>query len=128
MRGAASLSIKARVGGPDGRIVTVTGRMAWALGELVTAGELGITSFTNPAPRLSHYIFRLRGEGITIETVDEPHDGAFAGSHGRYILRSHITVLERIEGKRPSPPPSPQSTMPQPLGDVLAQFGRGGAA
>lgn len=103
MRGAASLSIKFRIGGPEGRIVTVNGRVAWALDQLMQAGARGATPITHAAPRWSHYIFKLRREGVSIETIDEAHGGAFAGSHARYILRSPVRVLERSGASTASP-------------------------
>lgn len=81
------------------RRLTFTGRMGWALVRLYRSGELGITSLEEPAPRLSHYIFRLRRAGLSIETAREPHRGDFEGVHGRYFLRSNIRVL-RIEGEK----------------------------
>lgn len=75
----------------------VEGREAWTLCRLLDAGERGITSFENPAPRLSHYIYKLRGLGLRIETREETHGGDFGGKHGRYRLRSRITIVERSD-------------------------------
>jgi hypothetical protein len=72
---------------------TVTGRDGWALHALIECGPRGVTPIDNPAPRWSHYVFKLRGGGFDIATIDEPHGGAFAGSHARYVLRSPVTVL-----------------------------------
>lgn len=77
------------------RLLAVTGRAAWALNELIEAGERGCTPIENPGPRWSDYIFKLKRHGLVIETVDERHGGAFAGSHARYVLRSAVTVVER---------------------------------
>lgn len=74
--------------------IIITGREAWALDQLITAGAQGVTPITHVGPRWSEYIRRLRGRGIDIETIHEGHSGAFAGRHGRYVLRSPITVLE----------------------------------
>lgn len=82
--------------GADGPALTVKGRMAWALHELVRAGELGCTPIERPAPRWSHYVFLLRKAGLVIETVDENHGGAYSGSHGRYVLRSPVQVIEEV--------------------------------
>lgn len=71
----------------------VKGRVAWALLSLMRAGEAGCTPLNRPAPRWSDYIFRLRGLGFNVETIDESHDGAFAGSHGRYVLRDQVTAF-----------------------------------
>lgn len=78
---------------PDGRTVTAYGRDAWCLDQLLTAGKRGITSSSNPAPRMSHYIWKLRGLGLSIETVHESHGGPYPGHHARYILRSDVTVV-----------------------------------
>lgn len=73
--------------------LTVAGREAWALAALIDAGTQGCTPIDRPAPRWSHYIFLLRGRGLDIETVDERHGGAYAGSHGRYVLRTPLAVM-----------------------------------
>lgn len=72
--------------------IVVTGRVLWALTELRKAGQKGITSVENPAPRLAAYVHDLRGLGVEIETITEPHEGAFPGWHGRYVLRSGVTL------------------------------------
>ncbi|QRG07907.1 hypothetical protein EZH22_05940 [Xanthobacter dioxanivorans] len=82
--------------GTEGPALTVKGRMAWALHELVRAGELGCTPIERPAPRWSHYIFKLRKAGLAIETVDESHGGAYSGCHGRYVLRTPVLVIEEV--------------------------------
>lgn len=71
--------------------ILVSGRVRWALEQLSRAGLAGCTPIDNPAPRWSAYIFDLRGMGIEIETIHEPHKGEFAGTHGRYVLRSTVT-------------------------------------
>jgi hypothetical protein len=78
---------------PDGGVHDVIGRDAWALKNLLNAGPRGCTPIDNPAPRWSHYIFKLRRAGFIIETIDESHGGPFAGSHARYVLKSQVTVL-----------------------------------
>lgn len=107
MRGSQSLLIRARLGGEDGKVFTVNGRAAWALDQLMQAGDRGLTPVSNPAPRWSHYVWLLRAEGVVVETVDEPHAGAFAGTHARYILRSPVEVLERTGATASPPPPVP---------------------
>lgn len=72
--------------------VTVIGRDAWALLSLMRAGNAGCTPISRPAPRWSHYVFKLRGHGINVETIDENHGGSFSGSHARYVLRDRLTV------------------------------------
>lgn len=81
---------------PDGAVHDVVGRDAWALMMLIEAGETGCTPITRPAPRWSHYIWKLRGMGFVIETIDEPHGGPFAGHHARYVLRSKVTIISQM--------------------------------
>ncbi len=94
--------IRVRVGdGLDARIVAIEGRAAWALDRLIEAGERGCTPIDDPAPRWSHYVWLLRHEHqIVIETIHEPHGGAFAGTHARYILHSPVTVLAMRDPRR----------------------------
>ena len=66
------------------------GRDAWALDRLREAGPKGCTPITQPAPRWSAYVFNLRGLGVPIETLREPHGGEFSGHHGRYVLRATV--------------------------------------
>lgn len=66
------------------------GRTAWALDRLRLAGPKGCTPIDQPAPRWSAYVFNLRGLGVPIETVTEPHGGEFSGTHGRYVLRARV--------------------------------------
>lgn len=84
---------------PDGSTMRVTGRNAWALLELQRAGQRGCTPITTPGPRWSAYVLNLRKVGLSITTAYESHQGAFPGSHGRYILNSSISVLEVTDGK-----------------------------
>lgn len=84
----------------DGQIKTFKGREAWALNELIRAGANGCTPINNPAPRWSHYVFLLRRSGLNVETVDERHGGAFAGTHARYVLRTKLEVLAVEHGKQ----------------------------
>src|SRR5687768_2217267 len=69
------LKVCAQVGGPDGPVVEVTGRDAWALQMLIETGERGVTPVETPGPRWSGYVFKLRRLGIIIETVHEQHGG-----------------------------------------------------
>jgi hypothetical protein len=80
----------------NGAIKKIRGRDAWALIELVTGGIVGVTPIEQPAPRWSHYIFKLRRAGIIIETIDERHSGSFAGSHARYLFRSPLHVIKTV--------------------------------
>lgn len=80
---------------PDGEPFKVIGRDAWMLRRLVDAGPKGLTAIDAPAPRNSHYIFKLRTKyGLTVETIREKHGGQFSGSHARYFLRSEIAILD----------------------------------
>src|SRR5688572_8473158 len=72
------------------------GRFAWALHELIEAGAKGCTPIDRPAPRWSHYVHRLRRDGVAIETVEEKHGGPFSGRHGRYRLSSNVQVVKTI--------------------------------
>lgn len=81
---------------PDGATVKVIGRDAWALQQLLAAGQRGCTPIDQPAPRWSHYIFKLRGMGFIIETIHEPHTGPFPGTHARYVLRSKVSILQEM--------------------------------
>ena len=74
------------------------GRLAWTLLELVKAGDTGITTLKNPAPRISHYVMCLRRKGFAIETEMQPHGGAFPGEHGVYRLKSAVTI-EHVVGR-----------------------------
>jgi hypothetical protein len=77
----------------DGTQHIALGRAAWALQQLLKAGEKGCTPITHPGPRWSHYVWLLRGMGILIETIHEPHAGPFPGTHARYILKSEVEIL-----------------------------------
>ena len=81
---------------PDGGVHEVVGRDAWALLNLIRAGERGCTPITTPGPRWSHYVYKLRKAGFIIETIDENHGGPFAGTHARYVLRSQVTILREM--------------------------------
>jgi hypothetical protein len=69
------------------------GRNAWCLNELIKAKDKGCTPIERPAPRWSEYIRCLREVGINIETIYEPHGGAYSGTHGRYVLRTKLRVI-----------------------------------
>ncbi|MGL5362988.1 MAG: winged helix domain-containing protein [Bosea sp. (in: a-proteobacteria)] len=73
--------------------MSFAGRDAWTLARLIEAGDKGVTPLERPAPRWSEYVRRLRRAGLTIETITEKHGGPYSGHHGRYVLRSAITVL-----------------------------------
>ncbi len=91
------LTLKVRI--DAGEAVVVVGRAAWALLELLAAGNVGCTYIDNPAPRWSGYIYELRKLGVDIDTMQELHGGPFAGRHARYFLRSRVTILKKIGGE-----------------------------
>ena len=84
---------------PDGPPMTIIGRDAWTLKSLLNAGTQGCTPIDNPAPRWSHYVFKLRGFGFVIETVTEKHGGAFAGTHARYVLHSQVEIVRDSQAR-----------------------------
>jgi hypothetical protein len=90
-----SLTIRARIGDADGPVVIVRGREAWALRMLMAAGDRGCTPIDHPGPRWSGYVHDLRKLGIVIETVHERHGGNYPGTHARYVLRSHVIILDQ---------------------------------
>jgi hypothetical protein len=77
--------------------VTVSERDAWALRQLLGAGDRGCTPIDNPAPRWSGYVHKLRKLGVHIETIHEAHKGPFPGTHARYVLRSKVNLLSDRE-------------------------------
>lgn len=87
--------IRAQISGEDGPIVTVVGRAAWALERLIAAGSNGLTPISEPGPRWSDYIHKLRRAGVYITTQDEPHTGEFAGRHARYRLAVPVRILDQ---------------------------------
>jgi hypothetical protein len=77
------------------RQIRPVGRDAWMLDRLLAAGTTGCTSLENPAPRTSHYVFKLRTRfGLNIETITEEHDGPYRGTHARYVLQTRVTPVE----------------------------------
>jgi hypothetical protein len=80
----------------DGPIRMFRGRFAWTLAHLINAGTKGISTIERPAPRWSHYVFRLRRDGVQIETRTEPHGGTYSGHHGVYVLSSPVEVLDVV--------------------------------
>lgn len=93
------MKIKAMIETGDAPLtLNLRGRLAWAMLELVKAGDTGITPLHNPAPRVSHYVMCLRRKGVAIDTDMQPHGGAFPGEHGVYRLKSAVTI-EQMEGR-----------------------------
>jgi hypothetical protein len=88
---------------PDGyaRTITPAGRDAWALGQLIAAGETGCTPIDNPGPRWSGYVHKLkRIYGLNIESITEMHGGDYAGKHARYVLRSKVQFADPADAAR----------------------------
>ena len=73
--------------------MTFAGREAWTLKRLVDAGPIGVTTVDHPAPRWSHYVYKLRKAGLTITTDYEPHKGDFPGNHGRCRLETPVSIV-----------------------------------
>lgn len=88
------MSTSIRIRKPSGTEQLFTGREAWALKRLLDAGERGLTTIDHPAPRWSHYIYKLRRAGLSISTEYEGHKGEFAGTHGRYRLETLVEVVK----------------------------------
>lgn len=78
--------------------IVVSGRDRWALEALIAAGRAGCTPIDTPGPRWSGYVHNLRGLGVAIETVTEKHDGPFAGTHARYVLRCRAERVQEAAG------------------------------
>ena len=74
----------------------VEGQEARTLLALHNAGAAGVTALevSNWALRLSHYVFKLRALGLSIDMEHEQHDGPVPGRHGRYFLRSGIWIID----------------------------------
>ncbi len=87
--------------GEDVREITVRGRDAWALSELIAAGATGCTPLEHVGPRWSHYVFKLRRTyRLNVESVEEQHGGEFSGRHVRYVLRSRVRFADPADAAR----------------------------
>jgi hypothetical protein len=86
-------STKVTIRLPDGSQHSFVGREAQTLRHLVNAGSTGLTTIDHPAPRWSHYIYKLRKAGLVISTDYEGRKGDFPGRHGRR-LETPVTVIE----------------------------------
>jgi hypothetical protein len=94
-RAMSATVIRVRVAG--GAPIALKGRDAWALLQLVTAGERGLTAIERPAPRWSAYVHKLRKAGVPVETINEAHGGPFAGNHARYRLVVRVEFVGAAE-------------------------------
>lgn len=82
------------------RVLELVGREAWAMHKLLAAADVGCSIIDQPAPRWSHYVWKLRGRGVAIETLTERHGGDFPGRHARYVLRSKVLPVRPGSGGR----------------------------
>ena len=85
---------------PDGSQLSIfpKGRDAWALDNLIVAGNSGCTPITHVGPRWSAYVFKLRKVyGLDIETKHEAHEGPYPGTHARYVLKSVVVPVSESE-------------------------------
>jgi hypothetical protein len=73
--------------------LALTKRAEFFLEEMMAAGANGITTIDYPGVRVGDAVHKLRKAGVNIETKFEQHGGEFAGSHGRYILKSKVIRL-----------------------------------
>lgn len=87
-------SVRARIG-CDGPHITLQGRSAWALLQLIDAGAQGVTPIECVGPRWAAYIHKLRKAGVAVETIRESHGGAFPGQHARYVLGAPVFIENR---------------------------------
>lgn|GEM_PF-6336428 len=86
---------------PNRNVLTIKGRLAWCLRELLAAGDEGITAYEKPTPHVSDYVRRLRKNyGLRIETEREKHGGLYPGIHARYRLKSEVRVVWEREVRR----------------------------
>jgi hypothetical protein len=79
---------------PGGQTKEFSGRSAWALKKLHSAGSAGLSTLELPAGiRWSHYVYLLRRDGVGITMKREKHAGDFPGSHGRYRLSAPVSII-----------------------------------
>jgi hypothetical protein len=88
--------------GENTRRIEPRGRDAWMCGKLVHVGSNGITTLEcGGAPRVSGYIHKLRHiYGLQIASIDEMHDGPFAGRHVRYQLMQRVEFADPTDASR----------------------------
>jgi hypothetical protein len=72
-------------------------REAWTLSHMLNAGARGLTPIDHPAPRWSHYVYELGRAGLTISIEYEPRSGSFPSTHGRYRLKTVVSVVSEGE-------------------------------
>lgn len=88
----------------DGQEITVKpARVAFAVHALIERGERGVTPLEWIGPRWSDYVFKAKKLGFNIETVHEGHRGAFAGRHGRYVMRSPVQLVSIVRASEARP-------------------------
>jgi hypothetical protein len=103
---------------PEGscRSIEITeARTAWALDELLAAGDAGCTPLATPGPRWSSYIHKLRHRhGLDVRTITEQHTGEFAGHHARYVLASKVAKAADDDSPTDRPRPALQHDAGRP--------------
>jgi hypothetical protein len=90
-----------RMNAPAPMPLRLTKRAEFFLEEMIAAGERGITTIDYPGVRVGDAVHKLRKAGVQIETKYEAHHGEFAGSHGRYVLRSTVRRLAPVHTVSP---------------------------
>jgi len=81
---------------PEKRTFSLRGRYVLILQQMIEAGPRGITALELKSwtTRLANVIGEFRNKHLLdIETVMEANTGQFGGEHGRYVLRTLVTVL-----------------------------------
>ncbi|WP_376873329.1 hypothetical protein [Albirhodobacter sp. R86504] len=82
-------------GDEAGRTLSLKGRAAWMLNQLIDAGPQGLVTAQFPGVRISAHVLDLRMKGLLISTEYEPNGGEFKGRHGRFTLMSKVTRCAR---------------------------------
>ncbi len=100
-RSKFSITVRLTAGDQAGKVKTLSGRPAWALERLISAGNNGVTTSTlPPGVRWSHFVWMLRRDGFNISARDELHGGEFAGRHSRYYLETACEIMAQpIDGR-----------------------------
>lgn len=75
----------------------LTGRLAWALAQLISGDDDGVVRESYPGVPLASYMRELRRQGVEIETVTVRHIGRFPRTECRYVLRMLLSVYAAVE-------------------------------
>ena len=84
---------------PEGetRIVTIGGRVRWAIEELRKAGAIGRTGREALGPRWAAYMHEAKHSfNIPIRDAWEPHEGEHPGRHKRWFLDCKIRPVAQF--------------------------------